>query len=88
MKKIIATIAIITALIGCDNSNNRQHYTSHIQYVVFYPNYRDTVEASVEDKDFIFTSNEGSNFIYNEYGNIYSNSAPYKVIKNYKEYKW
>jgi uncharacterized lipoprotein NlpE involved in copper resistance len=87
MKKIITAITIITALIGCDNSNDRS-YISHIQYVVFYPQYRDTVEASVENKDFIFFSSEGSNFIDSGEGiHLYANSAPYKVIKNYKEYK-
>ena len=87
MKKIIATITIITALIGCDNSN-KIPYTSHIQYVVFYPEYRDTVEVSVENKDFTFFSSEGSNFIDTEgWNHVYANSAPYKVIKSYKEYK-
>ena len=80
----------MTTLMGCHFLSQPivepKHYRTYIQYVVFYPGYKDTVSTYTDDNEFYFGSDRGPNYIKIGSKSIYCNSAPYKVIKNYKEY--
>ena len=79
----------MTTLMGCHFLNQQvvepQHYKTYIEYVVFYPGYKDTVSTNVDDCDFYSGSEKGTNYIGYEHNYIYQNSAPFKILKKYKE---
>lgn len=77
-------LIIIALLMSC-SQNKLKTYT--LKYVVFYPNYSDTVTISGH-KEYIWGSNRGTNYIYSyPNGNsIYDNSAPFKILSyTYKD---
>ena len=88
MKKLILILLTILTLNSCTEDKSK---TYTLKYVVFYPNYNDTVEVKSTYR-FRFNSVHGSNYIDTGdtiYDQVYNNSAPYKIL-NYtvKENKW
>jgi hypoxanthine phosphoribosyltransferase len=82
MKKLLAILAIILA--SCSSQpTTAENKTYTLKYVVFYPNYYDTVTVSTI-YEFEWSSYEGTNTI-TEYGigyrrNVYNSTAPYKIL--------
>lgn len=79
MKKLL-TILLIAILFSSCGDKEDKIYT--LKYVVFYPNYNDTVIIS-NSRGYCFGSDRGTNYI--RIGSPvgiteYENSAPYKVI--------
>lgn len=77
MKKLLA-IALMLFFFSCKREN--KIYT--LQYVVFYPGYRDTQTVSGSGEYYWF-SQEGTNYIKRSSvtgSRIYSGSSPYKII--------
>lgn len=78
MKKIILLI-FAALLISCEHENR----TYTLKYVVFYPNYNDTVTITSDTK-FYWGCDRGNNYI--KKGGItgsdyYAGSAPYKILE-------
>ena len=76
MKKILVLLIITILLISC-SQNKSKTYT--LKYVVFYPNYNDTVTVS-GFKRYHWGGDRGSNYIYSGSISIYDNSAPFKIL--------
>jgi len=77
MKKLILMILVLISIVSC---NSNKIYT--LKYVVFYPNYNDTITISNDD-EYYWNSDRGTNYI--KEGSItgptvYTGSAPYKIL--------
>lgn len=76
-KKIFLIALVLISTMSCTSD---KIYT--IKYVVFYPNYNDTV-TDTNDNTYYWNSSKGTNYI--KIGGmtgstVYSGSAPYKVL--------
>ena len=81
MKKLLVSLFLI-GLIGCEYDDPNVTYT--LKYVVFYPDFNDTIIAQ-NHKGFYWFSQEGTNSIKNGPSitsprTLYSGSAPYKIL--------
>lgn len=76
MKRLLILLMIF--FLSCKREN--KIYT--LQYVVFYPNYRDTQTVS-STSNYYWFSQEGTNYIKRNSITgitVYSGSSPYKII--------
>jgi hypothetical protein len=81
MKKLLVSLFLI-GLIGCEYDDPNVTYT--LKYVVFYPNYNDTLIAT-NHRGFFWSCDRGNNYIKNgstmtSAKTLYSGSAPYKIL--------
>ena len=79
MKNLLIGLLMGLGLFGC-NEDESKTYT--LKYVVFYPNYNDTVTVT-NHGGYYWNSDRGTNYIKNESitgRNVYSGSAPYKIL--------
>lgn len=87
MKKVFLFLLFLMFLTSCEIED--PNTTWELKYVVFYPNFNDTVIIT-NHKGFYWSSDRGSNYIKDGPSitslDIYHGSAPYKIIY-YKKYK-
>lgn len=77
MKKLLIVLLIVLGLSSCTEDKSK---TYTLKYVVFYPNYNDTVEV-VSNDPINDQSTKGTNSIWTgccKY--YYNNTAPYKIL--------
>lgn len=77
MKKLL--IILVLFLASCCGDGERYEVT----YVVFYPNYNDTLTIETIGYPYVF-SNRGSNYLKSgciSGSNYYAGSSPFKILK-------
>ena len=77
MKRFILMVFILISIISC---NSNKIYT--LEYVVFYPNYNDTITISNDD-EYYWSSDRGTTYIKEGSitgSTVYKGSAPYKIL--------
>jgi hypothetical protein len=79
MKLLINIFFSILLLSSCSSEEDKSK-SYELTYVVFYPNYVDTVKMSGYGECYWF-GREGTNYIRNTNSHyIYNGSAPYKIL--------
>ena len=79
MKKLITIIASLTIL-SCETS-----HPTKVTYVVFYPNYNDTIIVTMDDRPYV-GSDRGTNYLKSNNmtgSTVYQGSSPLKIISWY-----
>lgn len=77
MKILLILTIFLLSIVSCSDN------TYYLKYVVFYPNYNDTVSVSNVGEGYYWNCDRGNNYI--KEGSItgptvYAGSAPYKIL--------
>jgi hypothetical protein len=81
MKNLLTIILIVLFITSCDRNPSIKDKKYTLTYVVFYPNYTDTITTVVSKNDLVVGSDKGTNYIWNR-GYIYQGTSPVKILRN------